>query len=64
MNVDFINPFLSSLSNVLSTMGGVECKIGKPTLKNNKLSLGDVTGIIGMAEPQLKGSLAISFTQC
>lgn len=44
-------------------MGGVECQIGKPTLKADKISRGDVTGIIGMASPQLKGSMAISFTQ-
>lgn len=63
MNVAFINPFLTSLSNVLSTMGGVECEIGKPTLKSDRISRGDVTGIIGMTSPQVKGSLAISFTQ-
>lgn len=63
MNVEFINPFLTSLSNVLTTMGGVECQIGKPALKSDKISRGDVTGIIGMASPQLKGSMAISFTE-
>lgn len=63
MNVAFINPFLTALSNVLSTMGGIECQIGKPALKSDPVSRGDVTGIIGMAGPQVKGSLAISFTQ-
>ena len=63
MNVDFINPFLSSLSNVLTTMGGLECQSGKPSLKSDMLSLGDVTGIIDMSGPNIKGSMAISFTQ-
>ncbi|MCW8930209.1 MAG: chemotaxis protein CheX [Gammaproteobacteria bacterium] len=63
MNIDFINPFLSSLSNVLETMGGIKCQIGKPTLKNSTTSKGDVTGIIGMAGKNIKGSLAISFSQ-
>lgn len=44
-------------------MGGVECQIGKPALKSDKNSRGDVTGIIGMSSSQLKGSMAISFTE-
>lgn len=63
MNINFINPFLSSLSNVLETMGGVKSEIGKPSLKNSTISKGDVTGIIGMTADKLKGSLAISFSQ-
>lgn len=62
MNINFINPFLNSLSNVLETMGGVKSEIGKPSLKNSTISKGDVTGIIGMTGDNLKGSLAISFS--
>ena len=63
MNVELINPFIASLNNVLTTMGGVESQPGKPSLKNDNISLGEVTGIIDMSGPQLQGSMAISFTQ-
>lgn len=61
MNVDFINPFLSSMSNVLATMATLEITAGKVALKNDDLPPGDVTGIIAMSSPQTLGTLAISF---
>ena len=36
MNVEFINPFLSSLINVLSTMAQTQLKPGKPRIKTEK----------------------------
>lgn len=62
MQVDFINPFLESMINVLSTMAMLEVKAGEPMVKKNETALGDVTGLIGMTSPQAKGSLAITFT--
>lgn len=44
-------------------MGGIESQPGKPSLKNDHISRGDVTGIIDMSSPQIGGTLAISFTQ-
>ena len=61
MNVEFINPFLSSLMNVLETMATTKLKPGKPALKKEQVSKGDVSGIIGMAGPQTKGSLSVTF---
>jgi chemotaxis protein CheX len=63
MNVAFINPFLSSLVNVLTTMANIEVTFDKPHLKTDNKSMGDVTGIIGMAGEKIKGSLAISFSE-
>ena len=63
MNVEFINPFLSSLLNVLSTMAQTELKPGKPSLKKDELARGDVSGLIGMVGPQTKGSLSITFDE-
>jgi len=63
MNVEFVSPFLSSIMNVLSTMATLEAKAGKPFYKKNKIAQGAVTGIIGMAGKQTKGTLAISFTE-
>ncbi|MGI1999818.1 chemotaxis protein CheX [Shewanella frigidimarina] len=63
MNVEFINPFLVSLINVISTMATMDLKPGKPQLKNHDLAKGDVSGLIGMVGPKTRGSLSITFEQ-
>jgi chemotaxis protein CheX len=62
MKVEFINPFLDSIVNVLETMANVKAVPGKPQRKDEDIANGDVTGIIGMASAQTKGSLSITFT--
>jgi len=61
MNVEFINPFLSSMLNVMSTMAQMELTPEKPRLKKDEVSMGDVSGLIGMVSEQTKGSLSITF---
>jgi len=61
MRVEFINPFLSSMLNVMSTMAQMELTPEKPKLKKNEISMGDVSGLIGMVSPETKGSLSITF---
>lgn len=61
MNVEFINPFLSSMLNVMTTMAQVELTPEKPKLKKNEIAMGDVSGLIGMISKQAKGSLSITF---
>jgi len=61
MNVEFINPFLSSMLNVMSTMAQMELTPEKPRLKKNEIAQGDVSGLIGMVSEQTKGSLSITF---
>lgn len=63
MNVEFVNPFLVSLVNVLATMARTEAKPSKPTLKKNDKAVGDVTGVIGLRGQTTKGSLAITFKE-
>ncbi|MCV2886606.1 chemotaxis protein CheX [Aestuariibacter sp. AA17] len=63
MNVEFINPFISSLMNVLKTMAQTELKPGKPKRKTDEQARGDVSGLIGMVGPQVKGSLSITFEE-
>ena len=63
MNVEFINPFLDSMLNVLSTMAKIKAKPGILSVKTNDAALGDVTGIMGMTGNQAKGTLAITFTE-
>jgi chemotaxis protein CheX len=61
MKVEFINPFLSSMLNVMSTMAKMELIPEKPKLKRNEAAKGDVSGLIGMVSPKTKGSLSITF---
>lgn len=61
MNVTFINPFLESTINVLSTMAFVSPVPGKPFLKRDRDACGDVSGIIGLTG-SARGSMAISFS--
>ncbi len=61
MRVEFINPFLSSMLNVMSTMAKIELTPEKPKLKKNEVARGDVSGLIGMVSPETKGSLSITF---
>lgn len=63
MNVEFINPFLASLVNVLSTMAQTHLTPEKPRLKKDEVAKGDVSGMIGMIGPQTKGSLSITFEE-
>lgn len=63
MKVEFINPFLSSMLNVMSTMAHMELVPEKPKLKKDKIAHGDVSGLIGMVSPETKGSLSITFDE-
>jgi chemotaxis protein CheX len=46
-NVDFINPFLDAVLNVLNTMASVSAVPGKPYINKKRKAQGDVTGLIG-----------------
>ena len=61
MRVEFINPFLMSMMNVMSTMAMIELKPSKPQKKEGLVAVGDVSGLIGMVAPQIKGSLSVTF---
>ncbi|MCW8907710.1 MAG: chemotaxis protein CheX, partial [Sedimenticola sp.] len=63
MKAEFINPFLNAILDVLSTMARIKATPGKPSLKKERTSMGDVSGLIGLTGAQMKGSLAISFTE-
>ncbi len=63
MNVEFVNPILVSILNVLSTMAKIDAKPGRPAVKQGDVSRGDVTGIIGMTGSKARGSIAISFPE-
>jgi len=62
MNVQYINPVLISMLNVLKTMAQMDPKPGKPSIKKDNASPGVVTGMMDMNTDSVKGSIAISFT--
>ena len=62
MDVRFINPVLSAISNVLSTMAQMETKPGKPTVKEDSRALGPVSSTMEMVSNKTRGSLAITFS--
>lgn len=48
-DVKFINPFLNSVINVLSTMAFVNARPEKPYVNKDRTAVGDVTGLIGIS---------------
>lgn len=62
MDVRLINPFLLAAIHVIKTMTNVEPKPGKPFVKKDRLPLGDVSAVIGIAG-DARGSMALSFTE-
>ncbi len=63
MNVEYINPFLTSTTNVISTMAFVKIEAETPFINRNNQTTGNVTGVIGLAGSNVLGSVIISFTE-
>jgi chemotaxis protein CheX len=63
MNAEFVNPFITALLNVFSTMAQTELTPGKPQKKNDDVAGGDISGLIGMVGDNIQGSLSISFDE-
>lgn len=61
MKAELINPFLSSLINVLDTMANIKLQPRKPQKKESAFAKGDISGLIGMVSPTIVGSLSITF---
>lgn len=63
MKFEYVNPFLTSMVKVLTTMANIECSAGKAYLKKTMSAEGQVTGIMGLGGEKTKGSFAVSFTK-
>ena len=65
MNVNFINPVLGSILNVLSTMAHIEPKVGTPKRKDtNDIVLGkNITGVMSMIGERGNASIALTFSE-
>ena len=62
-NLEFLDPFISSMLNVLSTMAKIKANAGKPVFKKDEVAQGDVSGFIEMSGQRARVTLAISFTE-
>jgi chemotaxis protein CheX len=60
MEVKYMNPFINAAKTVFKTMLGLEAKMGKPVLKTERTTSGDISGIMGLAGDR-KGTICISF---
>jgi len=61
MDVRYINPFLTSLSNLFQTMLQVSFRLGKPFLKKDKDPLYEISAIIGISG-NVTGSVVVSLS--
>lgn len=62
MDANIINPFVASTVNVIKTMAFTEPVSGAPRVKMDRLTWGDVTGIIGLAGEGMAGNMVLSFS--
>lgn len=63
VDVLVINALLDSLLKSLSIMAGIEPVPGVAIVKDNNVSLGEVTGLMEMSNDELKGSMSLSFSK-
>ncbi len=61
-DVNFINPFLHAVLNVLSTMARVEATPGTPYINKDRKAVGDVTGLIGVSGYS-KGTISLTLSE-
>ncbi len=59
MDVKFVNAYVVAVQNVFKTMVGIEVAMGKPSLKTERLTTADITGIMGFAGDK-KGTFCLS----
>ncbi|MGD0231398.1 MAG: chemotaxis protein CheX [Syntrophorhabdales bacterium] len=62
MDAGFVNAYLVAVQNVFKTMLRLDIAMGKPALKKDRHSSGDVTGVIGFAGDK-KGSFSLAFVR-
>ena len=61
MDAELLNIFIKAALNVIETMAFTKATAGKPRLKVDKITHGEVTGVIGLANTELRGSMVLSF---
>ena len=61
MKIEYINPFINSINNAMETMVGISPERKEPVVKEESSTTSDVSGMIGFAEKNISGSVALSF---
>ncbi len=61
-NVDFINPFLVAVVDVLGTMANVQATPGKPYINRKRITSCDITGLIGITGHS-SGAMSLSLDE-
>jgi len=61
-DVNFINPFLSAVINVLETMANVKVKPERPYINKQRTTIGDVTGILKISG-YMNGVISLTLTK-
>lgn len=63
MKAELINPFIESVNDMMETMMGVLPERLPIELKTEDHAAGDVSGIIGFADKNITGAVALSFPE-
>ena len=61
MDQKYLNPFINSLINTFEMMLGLNPEPREPQPKGEDSTNGDITGLVGFAEANVIGSVAVSF---
>ncbi|MFW5486990.1 MAG: chemotaxis protein CheX [Desulfovibrio sp.] len=61
-DVNFINPFLTAVMDVLSTMARVEATPGTPYINKDRRAVGDITGLIGVSGYS-RGTMSLTLSE-
>ncbi len=61
MDVKYINPFINASVHTIQTMLGLTPERQNAFIKDDATAQGDVSGIIGFADKNISGSVALSF---
>jgi len=61
LKAEYINPFIESVHNMMETMMGVTPQRQGIKIKEEPLTSGDISGIIGFADKNITGAVALSF---
>lgn len=62
MQVEYINPFITSLSNTFATMLGCEVRRGQISLKDNHMPNFEISGTIGLSGKAI-GTIVLSLSK-
>jgi len=62
MDAGFLNAYLAAVQNVFKTMVQLDIVMGKPVLKTDRHTSGEVTGVIGFAGDK-KGTFSLAFSR-